>query len=129
MPEEGKTSPAQSPAASPPAAETLLSIDEFKRLALRVGVITEAQDHPNADRLFVLKVDIGDGTPRQVVAGIKGAYQAAELVGKRVVVVANLKPATIRGVESQGMVLASQDASQLSLLILERPIQAGSPVK
>jgi methionyl-tRNA synthetase len=107
----------------------LLSIDDFKKLALRVGLITEATEHPNADRLLVLKVDIGEGTPRQVVAGIKSAYQPAELVGKRVVVVANLKPAQLRGVESQGMVLATQDSSGLTLVAPERAIQPGTPVK
>ena len=115
----------------PPAAAPapLASIDDFKRLSFKVGVVVSAEDHPNADRLLVLKVDIGEGNPRQLVAGIKGAYQASEMVGKRVVVVTNLKPALLRGVESQGMVLAASDASGLSLISLERPIQPGSPVK
>ena len=77
----------------------------------------------------MLTVDIGDGTPRQVVAGIKGPYQASELIGKQVVVVTNLKPATLRGVESQGMVLAAQDSDTLALLTLDRPVQVGSTVK
>ena len=106
-----------------------ISIDEFKKIALKIGIIVSAEDHPNADRLLVLKVDIGEGTPRQLVAGIKGAYQAADVVGKRVIVVANLQPAMLRGVESQGMVLAASDATGLSLLSPERPIQPGSPVK
>jgi methionyl-tRNA synthetase len=76
-----------------------------------------------------LTVDIGDGSPRQLVAGIKGAYQASEVVGKRVVVVANLQPAMLRGVESQGMVLAGSDATGMSLVIPERPTQPGSTVK
>jgi len=122
MSEEGKSAP-------PPAQPELVSIEEFRRLALRVGVVTAAQDHPNADKLLVLTVDIGDGTPRQLVAGIKGAYQAAELVGKRVVVVANLKPATLRGVESQGMVLAASDSSTIVLVSPERPVQTGGIVK
>ncbi len=107
----------------------LLSINEFKRLALRVGVVTAAEDHPNADRLLVLTVDIGDGSPRQLVAGIKGSYQAADLVGKHVVVVANMKPAKLRGVESQGMVLAASEGDTMVLVTLERPIRAGSTVK
>ena len=113
----------------PPAAAPLASIDDFKRLSFKVGVVVSAEDHPNADRLLVLKVDIGEGSPRQLVAGIKGAYQASEIVGKRVVVVANLQPAMLRGVESQGMVLAASDASGLSLISLERPIQPSSQVK
>ena len=131
MSEEGKPVPA--PGLTPPAStippESSLSIEEFKRLALRVGVVTAAQDHPNADRLLVLTVDIGDGTSRQIVAGIKGSYQAADLIGKQVVVVANLKPATLRGVESQGMVLAASDGASIVLVTPERPIRAGSTVK
>lgn len=127
MSEAGKSPP--SPPPSPAAVPPQLSIEEFQKLALRVGVITSAEDHPNADRLLVLKVDLGEGSPRQLVAGIKGAYQAAELVGKRVIVVANMKPVTLRGVESQGMVLAAQDGTALALVVPERPIQAGGTVK
>lgn len=126
MSEEGKSG---LPTAGPAAPPSLLSIDDFKKLDLRVGVVTAAQDHPQADRLLVLTVDLGDGTTRQLVAGIKGSYQAADVVGKQVVVVANLKPATLRGVESQGMVLAASDGSSIVLVSPERSIQTGSPVK
>ena len=124
-PEAGKSVPPLQPQA--PLSQ--VSIEEFRKIDLRVGVVVAAEDHPNADRLLVLKVEIGDGTPRQLVAGIKGAYQASELIGKQVVVVANLKPAMLRGIESQGMVLAAQDGTQLALLTLERPIQPGGTVK
>ena len=120
------STPAPAPAAAAPAQA---SVDDFKKLAFRVGTIVSAEDHPNADRLLVLKVDIGEGAPRQVVAGIKATYQAADLVGKHVVVVANLKPAVLRGVESQGMVLAASDASTIVLVSPERPIPPGSIVK
>jgi methionyl-tRNA synthetase len=116
--EEGKSVPS-----------ALVSLEEFQRVSLRVGTVLAAQAHPNADRLLVLHVDLGEGTPRQLVAGIKGSYTAEELVGKHVLVVANLKPATIRGVESQGMVLAAQDSSHLALLVPDRPTQAGSVIK
>jgi methionyl-tRNA synthetase len=106
-----------------------VSIDAFRQLALRVGIITAAQDHPNADRLLVLTVDVGDDAPRQLVAGIKGPYQSSELIGKRVVVVTNIKPALLRGVESQGMILAASDGSSIVLISPERSIPAGSPVK
>ncbi len=127
MSEEGKGSHASGhpPTAQPPE----LSLEDFKRLALRVGVVTAAQDHPNADRLLILTVDVGDGPPRQLVAGVKGSYQASEIVGKHVVVVANLKPAVLRGIESQGMVLAASDGSSIVLIGPERPIRAGSTVK
>ena len=117
------------PQPTPAAPPELISIDDFKKIALRVGTITAAADHPNADRLLVLTVDIGDGQPRQVVAGIKGSYQAADLIGKRVVVVANLKSAMLRGVESRGMVLAASDESGIILVSPERPVQIGSTVK
>jgi len=125
------TDPPASPAPSTPVdpSTALLSINEFKRLALRIGVVTAAEDHPNADRLLVLTVDVGDGSPRQLVAGIKGSYQAADLIGKHVVVVANMKPAKLRGVESQGMVLAASEGDTMVLVTPERPIQAGSTVK
>ena len=127
MSEAGKS---QTPDSPPPAAvPEAISIEEFRRLALRVGVITAAADHPNADRLLVLTVDVGERTPRQLVAGIKGSYQASELVGKSVVVAANLKPAVLRGVESQGMVLIASEGSTIVLVSPERPIQAGSTVK
>ncbi|MCI0458813.1 MAG: hypothetical protein L0Z62_17785 [Gemmataceae bacterium] len=106
-----------------------LSLEEFKRVALRTGVVKAAADHPNADRLVVLTVDLGEAAPRQLVAGIKGSYQAADLIGKHVVVVANLKPAKLRGVESQGMVLAASDGQAVILIGPDRPIRAGSPVK
>lgn len=131
MSEAGKPAPetpstAAVPVPQPPALATL---DDFKKLSLRVGVVLSAEDHPNADRLLVLKVDIGDGTPRQVVAGIKGTYLAADLLGKRVVVVANLKPAVLRGVESQGMVLAATEGNSIVVVTLDRPVSAGSQVK
>ena len=127
MSEEEKPMAAPSPVQV--QAPVLASIDDFKKITLRIGVVVEAADHPNADKLLVLKVDIGEAAPRQLVAGIKGAYAAADLVGKRVVVVANLKPAVLRGVESQGMVLAASDSASIVLVSPERPIGAGSTVK
>ena len=126
MSEAGKPEPTPP---SPAVPAPVLSIEDFKRLELRVGVVTAAQDHPNADRLLVLTVDVGEAAPRQVVAGIKGSYQAADLVGKQVVVVANMKPATLRGVESMGMVLAASDGASIILVAPERSIRAGSTVK
>ncbi len=120
------SSTGSSPATPPPSVAL---IEDFQKIALRVGMITAAQDHPNADRLLILTVDIGDGSPRQLVAGIRNAYQPADLIGKQVVVVANLKSATLRGIESQGMVLAASDGSTIVLLTPERPIRVGSTVK
>ena len=127
MSEAGKGNPQSTPPAESNKAE--ISIEEFGRLDLRTGVVTEAKAHPNADRLLVLQVDLGEGSPRQLVAGIKGSYEPSSLVGKQVAVVANMKPAKLRGVESQGMVLAATDGSTIVLLSLERPVRPGSTVK
>lgn len=107
-----------------------LTIDEFAKVQLRVGKVIEASAHPKADRLLVLKVDIGSEV-RQLVAGIAGFYDPQDLVGKTIVIVANLKPAKLRGVESQGMLLAasSDDDSVLRLVTVDGDIPPGSPVR
>lgn len=129
QPAETPVVPAAPTAPSPQPVAAVASIEDFQKIALRVGVIVAAENHPNADRLLVLKVDIGEPTPRQLVAGIKSGYQPADLLGKHVAVVANLKPALLRGIESQGMVLAASDGSTIILLSLERPIRPGSTIK
>lgn len=108
-------------------AETI-TIEEFRRLDLRAGTITAADAHPNADRLLVLRIDIG-GEERQVVAGIRAHYPSEALRGRQVIVVANLVPAMLRGVESQGMVLAAADGDRVVLLALEQPVAPGSSVR
>jgi methionyl-tRNA synthetase len=106
----------------------MITIEDFKKVELIVAQIKEAKEHPNADRLYVLKIDTGK-EERQLVAGIRGAYTPEQLVGRRVILVANLQPAVIRGVESQGMVLAATDENGASLLSLERDVALGSIVK
>lgn len=105
----------------------MITIEDFKRMELRVGEITAASIHPQADRLLVLKVRIGD-SERTVVAGIRAHYNESELVGKKVVVVANLEPATIRGVTSEGMLLAASTDSLLTLVVPEREIASGAKI-
>ena len=102
-----------------------VSIAAFGALELRVGTIRSAEPHPNADRLLVLRVDLGS-EERQVVAGIRAHYDAPTLVGRQVVVVANLEPARLRGVESQGMVLAATD-SERNRVVLLHPDEAVPP--
>lgn len=107
----------------------MLTIDEFMKVELRVATILAAEAHPNADRLVVLQIDLGS-EKRQLVAGIRAHYEPASLVGKQIVVVANLQPAMLRGVESQGMLLAaSDDEGHLALVTPEKPIAAGGKVK
>ena len=112
-----------------PAAPSTLTIDQFRQIELKIAVVTEAKDHPNADRLLVLTLDVGGGATTQVVAGIRGAYPPADLIGTSVILVSNLAPATIRGVESRGMVLAAHGSDQLSLVTVDRPVPAGSVVR
>ena len=106
----------------------MIHIDEFRKIELRVGVVKSAEAHPNADKLLVLKVDLGS-EERQIVAGIRAHYQPEELVGKQVVVVANLETATLRGMESQGMVLAvSSDDGRVVILTPEKSVNLGAKV-
>lgn len=106
-----------------------ITIEEFARIELRIGTIRTAEPHPKADRLLVLTVDVGDPEPRQLVAGIREAYDVRTLPGQQVVVVANLKPAMLRGVESRGMLLAASDASGLSVVAPGRRFAPGTKVK
>jgi methionine--tRNA ligase beta chain len=106
----------------------MISIEEFMKVELIVAQVKEVKDHPNADRLFVIKVDTGS-EERQLVAGIRPSYAPEALVGKRVVIVANLEPATIRGEESQGMILAASDEDGISVLSPDRDVALGSKVK
>jgi methionyl-tRNA synthetase len=104
-----------------------IDYEEFKRMDLRTGVIKEAKQHPNADKLLVLQVDLGPLGVRQLVGGIKN-YPLESLTGKRVVVIANLKPAKIRGVESQGMLLAADEEGNPVLLTTDGSVKAGSKI-
>jgi len=106
----------------------MITIEDFSKVELRVAQIKEAKEHPDADRLLVLQIDLGD-EQRQLVAGIKRGYSPEELIGKKVVIVANLQPATIRGVESNGMLLAASDDNTIGVLTPERDIALGSRVK
>lgn len=106
-----------------------ITFDEFTRMDLRVARVVEARDHPNADKLLVLQVDLGTET-RQLVAGLKGHCEPADLVGRLIVVVANLAPRKMRGEESHGMLLAAstEGHSQVILLTPMSDIAPGSKV-
>jgi len=106
----------------------MISIQEFKNVELKVGKIVSVEDHPGADKLLVLRVDVGEGALRNLVAGLKPYYTKEQMVGKLVVVVTNLQPARLRGIESNGMVLAAQDGQNVVLLTLDKPVALGSPV-
>lgn len=132
MTDETQTPTPPAPAApAPPAAPATseITIDDFLRVDLRVGTVRKAEPHPNADRLVVLSVDLGEEQERQLVAGIRAHYEPESLVGKQIVVVANLKPAKLRGVESRGMILAASDDSGVHVLAPDAPTAPGSKVK
>jgi methionyl-tRNA synthetase len=108
-------------------AEGTISFDEFKRMELVVGTVSSVEPHPYADKLYVMKVNLG-GEERQLVAGLRPYYEPEELNGKHIVVVANLAHARLRGVESQGMLLAAQDGEKVIVISPERPVAPGSRV-
>jgi methionyl-tRNA synthetase len=107
----------------------LLSAEEFGRLDLRVATVVAAEAVPRSKKLIRLRVDIG-GEERTVVAGILQEYAPEALVGRQVILVANLKPATLMGVTSQGMILATEAPDgRVVLLMPDREVPPGSPVK
>ena len=105
----------------------MATIAEFQQIDLRVATVVAAEKHPNADRLLVLKVDLGT-EQRQIVSGIRGSYEPESLVGTQIIVVANLEPAMLRGVESQGMLLATRDGDRVVVLRPDSPVPPGSKV-
>lgn len=108
----------EAPSIPPPSPPSdTISFEDFVKVKLRIGRVTEAIDHPNADRLLVLQVDLGD-EQRQICAGLKGQYTTEELVGKNLVIVSNLAPRRMRGLESQGMLLAATNADGGEVVIL-----------
>ena len=107
----------------------LVSIDQFFQAELKVATIVAAEPVPKSNKLLKLAVDVGEGAPRTLVAGIALAYQPEDLVGKQVVVVANLQPAKLMGVESQGMVLAASLDGKPVLLHPDAPVPNGTRVK
>ncbi|MFA5943677.1 MAG: methionine--tRNA ligase [Candidatus Thermoplasmatota archaeon] len=120
---------AASPKASAHAHADRITIEEFQRVNLRLAVVKSVEAHPKADKLYVLKLDVGELGERQVVAGLKAYYKPEELVGKTVAFVANLQPAMLRGVESQGMVLAADDGANVAVLQPQRGLPAGSKIR
>ena len=102
--------------------------DPFSRLDLRVAKIIDVQDHPQADKLYVMQVDLGPLGKRTIVAGMKPYYPKEEILGKMIVLVTNLKPATIRGVESKGMLLAAGDSTGAVVLLTPKESSPGAEV-
>lgn len=123
---ERKVEKEQAPVLKKEEAETSVSIEDFRRIDLRVGTVKQAEHVPKSKKLLRLIVDIGE--ERQVVAGIAQTHSPEDLVGKQVVVVANLQPAKLMGIESHGMVLAVRDGDSLAVLTPEKPVAPGRKV-
>lgn len=125
--EQSTTKPSE--AVNPPfPTDEQISVEEFRKAVLRVGIVISAERIPKSTKLLKLQVDIGSER-RQVVAGIAAKYSPEEMVGKRIVLVANLKPAMLMGVESQGMVLAAGDQEVTALLTTLEDVPPGSKIK
>lgn len=107
--------------------DNTITIDDFKKIDLRVATVLSAEKVEGADKLYKLSLKVG-GETRQVVSGIAKHYTAEELVGKKLILVANLKPAKLRGVESQGMILAGLDGDTLSLCTVDRDVPDGTKI-
>ena len=97
-------------------------------MELKIGTILVAEQHPNADKLLRLEIDLGEGTPRQIISGIARHFSPESLVGKQVAVVANLAPRMLRGLESKGMLLTAADGDTLRLITVEAPVADGSSI-
>ncbi|HLC56647.1 MAG TPA: hypothetical protein VJJ23_05400 [Candidatus Nanoarchaeia archaeon] len=104
----------------------MISFEEFSKLDLRVAEILEVNDHPNADKLYVLKIDLGD-EQRTLVAGLRAFYSKDELLNKKVIVLTNLEPKTFRGIESKGMLLAAEKDGKVKFLTVD--IENGAKIR
>ncbi len=137
--DSSREKPAETPAApaaaapAAPVGKPIVQYEDFVKLDLRVARIISAEAHPNADKLVVLKVDMGGGQERQVLAGIRQWSAPETLVGKSIVVVANLAPRKMRGLESNGMLLAAtvkegDEYRDVVIITPDRPVPPGSAV-
>ena len=115
----------------PESISANISFKDFSKVELKVGKITDVKDHPNADKLLVLTVDLNEGKNRTIVAGLKNHYKKEDLKGKKAVFVTNLAPATLRGIESDGMILAavSNDETKIIIIQPEKDIKEGTKIR
>jgi methionyl-tRNA synthetase len=106
----------------------MVTLEEFKKMDIRIADVLAVEAHPNADKLYILEVQIGTER-RRIVAGIRPHYAPEELVGRKIAVVVNLEPAVVRGVESSGMLLAAEAAGTLGIITVDRNVASGALVK
>jgi len=107
-----------------------IPLEDFRKLDLKVGKIIEINDHLNADKLYILKVDLAEQKPRQIIAGLKPYYKKEELLNKKAIFITNLEPTTIRSQESNGMILAADnEKGKVIFLMPEKDIEAGAKIR
>ncbi len=137
VPPQAPTTPAgQKPAATlPPAAPApvvpaTITFDDFAKIDLRIATVLECRPHGNADKLLVLQIELANGEKRQICAGLRQHYAPEQLIGRQIIVVANLAPRTMRGEVSQGMLLAATDPATQKVIVMgpTEAVGAGSKV-
>ena len=106
----------------------MIPLNEFKKLDIRVGRIIDVSNHPKADKLLVLKIDIGNEV-RTIVAGIKNYYERKELMDKKVIIITNLEQKELRGIKSEGMILAAVKDNKVVLIEPEKDIEVGAVIQ
>lgn len=111
------------------ASTDKIPIEQFSQMDLRIGRITGVEEVINKDRLYKLSIDLGENTPRTILAGIKPWYSKEELIDRQVVALVNLEPKTIAGIESQGMLLAADQNGDCILLKPDKEVMAGTRVR
>lgn len=107
----------------------MIKFEDFVKVELKVGTVMDAEDVEESEKLLQLKVDLGEEKPRQILAGVKQWYKPEDLVDKQVVVVANLKPRTMMGLESQGMMLAADSKDGPVFLTVPKKVPAGTKIR
>ena len=121
------TQPQTTPTTTP--TTPTINFDDFAKLDLRVATVLECKPHANADKLLVLQIELANGERRQICAGVRAYYPPEELVGKQIVVVANLEPRKMRGEVSQGMLLAATDTATGKVIVVSPSEQAAAGSK
>jgi methionyl-tRNA synthetase len=106
-----------------------ITIEDFMKVDMRTAQIVSVSEIPGADKLYKLEVDVGDLGRRTIVAGIKQHYRPEELIGKKIIYVANLRPAVVRGVRSEGMLLAADAGKDVVIAVFDRDVPLGARVR
>lgn len=105
----------------------MVSFEDFKKIDLRVAEVRDVKEHPNADKLYVIQISLGE-EEKQIVAGIRSSYTVEELIGKKIVIINNLAPVVIRGEESNGMLLAAGSDNGPVILVPEKDVSKGAVI-